>query len=143
MKRKHTSPSVLPNIISKLLTAFFATALINNGSNRAESSSLATFREILIPSFMPGGERAPFANACATDSLRRLEERERYWASKLDRARRTMIVSGLWNRLYFIFTRFSRVQYAISSGGDRPLMVRGVHRISMNGDLRKEFMEQS
>jgi hypothetical protein len=91
----HTMTSDLDNITSRLDKAFFATDLTSKGSNLAESSSLATVRATLIPSWCPGGARTPPENACATASFNLLEDRERYSASKLDRARRMSTVSGL------------------------------------------------
>ena len=91
----HTMASDLDNIISRLDKAFFATDLTSKGSNLAESSSLATVRATLIPSWYPGGARTPPENACATVSFNLLEDLERYSASKLERARRINTVSGL------------------------------------------------
>lgn len=90
-----TMASDLDIIISRLDKAFFATDFTSKGSNLAESSSLATVRARLIPSGYPGGARTPPENACATASFNLLEDRERYSASKLERARRTSTVSGL------------------------------------------------
>jgi hypothetical protein len=87
--------SDLDNIISRLDKAFFATDLTSKGSNLAESSSLATVRATLIPSWYPGGARTPPENACAIVSFNLLEDLERYSASKLERARRISTVSGL------------------------------------------------
>jgi hypothetical protein len=130
-----TRPSARDSSISRLVPTFLATALINKGSNRAESSSFATVRAIFTPSFIPGGLRAPPENACATASFSLFDDRETYRDSKLDRARKTRTVSGLqadWSA-WELF----------ECNRQAPLICLGVDSVCMHSDFGEKPMEEA
>jgi hypothetical protein len=74
---------------------FLARDLSSSGSNLPASSSFAMTRAIFKPSADDGGARAPPANAWPTVSFILIKDFDRKWVSKLERAFRMRMASGL------------------------------------------------